>query len=435
MDSVLKRSNKQQQWQELLTRVQDLAKATSDENAQLISKVKELEVEVSVWKQALSASRGPQDKPSVTFRKTNSVENGEVNGKDHKNIALCVIDGTRNIFSTSYITQSEQGGRKAGQEIVQGITENLADDSSLQGSDTNISISLFVGKARLRNDLVAGSFCSPEQFDDFFVGLNETQYLNVVEVAGKKEADAKIKGKLEHLQLYAGLPQIVRVYFSGGNGSEYVSIMPALEAASAANKLVLLRSQSSPSISTYARIPSLILAGLFMKNLPSGQLVPTTPLTATSSSPFPVSEVDDWGSYTPSPKPWSDVSITTKQHVIDPSLPLYKQNPPPCNEHYLMEVCSKEGRCKYSHEYELTEEQLETLSRNAKQSPCWFLNNDRECPYGSACCWGHVCPFGIKCAFSLRDKCRFKGWLPVMRYTTARFDEDLLAPLCIGYDI
>jgi hypothetical protein len=34
-----------------------------------------------------------------------------------------------------------------------------------------------------------------------------------------------------------------------------------------------------------------------------------------------------------------------------------------------------QGRCRYSHDYDLTDEQLATLSKSAKQSPCWFLNN------------------------------------------------------------
>jgi hypothetical protein len=35
----------------------------------------------------------------------------------------------------------------------------------------------------------------------------------------------------------------------------------------------------------------------------------------------------------------------------------------------------KQGRCRYSHEYDLTDEQLASLANSAKHSPCWFLNN------------------------------------------------------------
>ena len=172
--------------------------------------MKELEVEVTVWKQAHSSAS----------RESKPISMGQ------KNLALCMIDGTRSVFSTSYITEGEGGGRKAGQEIVRGIADYLAGASSLQGSTVKLSISIYITKGRLRNDLA--SICPREQFDKFFVGLNETPYLNIVEVNSKREADKKIEGehlqvKLncshvphpDHLQLFVDLPQTVRVFFSG----------------------------------------------------------------------------------------------------------------------------------------------------------------------------------------------------------------------------
>jgi len=308
-----------------------------------------------------------------------------------KNLALCVIDGTRSVFSPNYLTQGEGGGREAGQEIVQGITDHLAKDG-LQVANIKISVVIYVMRSRIRNELIAGNTCTAEQFDGFFVGLNETRYLSVVEVGNKNDTDRKIE---DYLQLFAGLTQTVRVFFGGGNSSHSLSVMATLETCNASSKLVILRSQTSSPYGAAARIPSVMLPGLFM-NFPAGQLVPATPKATAATFTLPMS-VDGSAS---SPK-----FFTT----IDPTLPLYKQNPPPCNEHYLMTTCSKDGRCKYSHEYDLSEDQLATLAKSAKQSPCWFANNDRECPFGSSCCWGHVCPYGIKCHFSLRDKCRFKG--------------------------
>jgi hypothetical protein len=383
MESSSKASN-QEQWQELLSKVQDLARATSDENAQLVNKVKELEFEVTLWKQALSTTKNVPDRENKPM--------------GQKQVALCVIDGTRSVFSTNYIAEGEGGGRKAGQEIVRGIADYLADASSLQDSTVKVSIAIYIMKARLRSDLVASNICAPEQFDKFFVGLDETPYLNIVEVSSKRGADKKIE---EHLQLYAGLPQTVRVFFCGGNGSEYLSITPTLDACNAKDKLVILRSYNSPSNGTFSRIPSLMLVGLFMRNIP---VAPATPFF--DPSPFPVAEADELDGRTPSPRAYT---LPQRQTVIDPTLPLYKQNPPPCNEYYLMQSCSKEGRCRYSHEYDLTADQLSTLATSAQQSPCWFLNNNRECPHGINCCWGHVCPFGVKCHYSLKDKCRFKG--------------------------
>lgn len=145
--------------------------------------MKELQVEVDVWKQALSTTRTAQDRdtrPVVSFADT------------AKNVALCVIDGTRSFFSAKYTTQGEEGGRRAGQEIVQGITNHLADDRSLQAKHF---ITIYIRKTQLRNDVVASDLCTPEQFDDFLVGLNETFFLNIVEVNNKRDADKKIEGE------------------------------------------------------------------------------------------------------------------------------------------------------------------------------------------------------------------------------------------------
>jgi hypothetical protein len=150
----------------------ELANTTSDENVQLVKKVKELEVELDVWKQAVSNERNVE-----------------------KNIALCVIDGTRSIFSANLITQGEEGGRKAGQDIVWAITDYLSGDKSLQDNRPNkLSISVFVRQTPLRNHLVINNFCTPEQFNDFFIGLNETPRLNIIEVDSKRDADKKIEG-------------------------------------------------------------------------------------------------------------------------------------------------------------------------------------------------------------------------------------------------
>ena len=167
----------------------ELARATSDENALLVQKVKELQVEVDVWKQALSTTRTAQDRdnrPVVSF------------ANPGKNVALCVIDGTRSFFSASYTTQGEDGGRRAGKEIVQGITNHVADDRSLQAK---LFITIYVRKAQLRNDVVASGLCTPEQFDDFLIGLNETSYLNIVEVSNKRDADKKIEGEQPRSQV------------------------------------------------------------------------------------------------------------------------------------------------------------------------------------------------------------------------------------------
>jgi len=87
--------------------------------------------------------------------------------------------------------------------------------------------------------------------------------------------------------------------------------MPTLEAHGAKDKLVILRSYTGLSNGTFARIPSLMLPGLFMKNTPP----PATPFF--DPSPFPVEEGASMDSRTPSPKTYS---LPPRQSVIDPNL-------------------------------------------------------------------------------------------------------------------
>lgn len=87
--------------------------------------------------------------------------------------------------------------------------------------------------------------------------------------------------------------------------------MPTLEACNAKDKLVILRSYAGLSNGTFARIPSLMLAGLFMKNTPA----PTTPFF--DPSPLPAEEGNETGSRTPSPRTYS---LPRRQSVIDPTL-------------------------------------------------------------------------------------------------------------------
>ena len=140
--------------------------------------MKALEFEVTLWKQALSPANS-----------------GENNLMGQKKVALCMIDGTRSFFSTNYLAEGEEGGRNAGKEIIGGIAGYLADGSSPQDSVLKISITIYITKARLRSDLAASNICAPDQFDRFIAGLNETPYLNIVEVSSKKSADKKIEGE------------------------------------------------------------------------------------------------------------------------------------------------------------------------------------------------------------------------------------------------
>lgn len=107
-------------------------------------------------------------------------------------------------------------------------------------------------------------------------------------------------------------------------------------------------------------------------------------------------------------------------HICD------KEKPPPCNFYYLSN-CKQEHRCKYGHDYDLSEADMLHMRANAKKSPCFQANNgkilqygvlslnwlllqtDKPCHEGDRCPLGHSCPYGPKCLFYEQGKCKFQG--------------------------
>jgi hypothetical protein len=186
----------------------------------------------------------------------------------------------------------------------------------------------------------------------------------------------------------------------------YMSILSALEEDQILGKIVILDNAqdlgaNGEQPTTFScPLPHLSVEGLFL----SEKLIRSPKKLAPLSTGGPYSSVTSNGGLISPQSP-----ARSHGRPIDLSLPLHKQNPPPCNEFYLM-TCSKgSGICKYSHEYILTPEQLISLAYNAKKAPCNWLKNGVQCPYGDQCCWGHVCPNGPKCFHLSKGKCWFKG--------------------------
>jgi hypothetical protein len=218
--------------------------------------------------------------------------------------------------------------------------------------------------------------------------------------------DAVVAKVIEHVQTHAHYPQTLRVFLgaSGVNGPEYLPAFNTMEQDHLLGKFVFIRNQQNEIAAEIRHfgISSLDTSGVFM----------TDKLTLVSRRPQPlplnVNTVTSHGGLI-SPQSESQFSSSNNGFKpIDPSKPLHKQTPPPCNEFYLM-TCSKGSACKYSHDWLLTQEQLVTLAKNAKKAPCNFYKNGMDCPNKSSCCWGHVCPNGSKCFHYTKGKCWFKG--------------------------
>ncbi|KAM0792524.1 hypothetical protein ACM66B_005193 [Microbotryomycetes sp. NB124-2] len=103
---------------------------------------------------------------------------------------------------------------------------------------------------------------------------------------------------------------------------------------------------------------------------------------------------------------WQPVSangrLQNNKPRIDPTKSMSRQSPPPCNAFYLRNHCGV-PRCKFSHEYELTPEQVEEMRRGAKFHICNATRNGLECG-DPDCVYGHVCPKGNACP---RTNCSF----------------------------
>ncbi|KAI0033783.1 hypothetical protein K488DRAFT_47055, partial [Vararia minispora EC-137] len=330
-----------------------LVEETTSESAALIGRVNDLEIEVSVWKKAVVDSRESQARETPTL-------NGDIISVPEPRLVLCVIDGTRTMFSTRYLCDGEAGGRHAGEDLIHLIQEKIGNGPEVYST----WIHIYLNKGKLAEDLVSKNQCDVGQLEAFLIGLcGVSSSLALVDVVDKRDADQKMRS---YLYTFSALPQTSHVLFAGAQADmllstrlfDKCSIRPIL------------------TISLPFYVTKKVLGPTRCRPVYPSSLPTTSLLTCFCSTP---------------------------------TLTVLKENPPPCNEFYLMDQDCSKGRCKYSHQYDLTPDQLAILAKNAKQSPCWFANNEQECPYGPRCCWGHTCPHGVKCHYLAKDRCRFKG--------------------------
>ena len=107
---------------------------------------------------------------------------------------LCIIDGTKTIFSPAYFRQGEEGGQQAAEELTRGIHQHLADDKDVESQGFSLWTSLYINKRELADDMVSNAQCTAAQFERFCEGLSQTSSLTIIDVANKKGVDVKIKG-------------------------------------------------------------------------------------------------------------------------------------------------------------------------------------------------------------------------------------------------
>ncbi|EIW79219.1 hypothetical protein CONPUDRAFT_138372 [Coniophora puteana RWD-64-598 SS2] len=408
-----------QLWEDTLSTLLSLSDSMRKRNAELEARVADLEVELSVWKQAHSNTLEDASRDSKTMKARLATLNGQVASMEtfmnQNQLVLCVIDGDACVFDEALLQQGLEGGRLAAQRLTKAVADFLTLEEECVLGRLSFWVSVYFNRSALVNSLARTSTCSVEQFNAFLMGFGQAspRFLLVDTGYGKEGTYAKIA---EYLQTYIRFPQTQRVFFAGGRSSAHESTLMALNKDKLLGKLVLMEERPSMMLplspvslvdeAFLPPLPRLRLDGLFMRdelNATKGPL----PLHIDVGTPSRMVCMSG-GLPTPRSPPNTAPPTISGSRFVDPSLPLHKQTPPPCNEFYLMS-CTKGGSCKYSHEYLLTVEQLATLGANARKAPCNFLKNGLPCPYGERCCWGHVCPNGNKCFHLSKGKCWFKG--------------------------
>ncbi|KAI0091897.1 hypothetical protein BDY19DRAFT_884720 [Irpex rosettiformis] len=397
---------------EALTRLLDLSTSTVKHNADLEIRLNELELELSVWKQAHASVLDAAELAKKTHnaqvctlnRQISSLETLQVATKGQNPVILCIVDGDVNLFHWSLLPLGQQGGLQAAQKLTQGIAEFLSQEDVQVFGRLSFWISVFLNRRTVLDTLLAHAACTAEQFDAFLTGFSQASpRFQIVEVGTAGDGvNSKIK---EHLHNFTRFPQTLRVFLAGGRGNTYASTLNSLGQEELLGKLVLLQGSFEPSAELHQlALPSIRVEGLFMSELPPGLArragtLPPGPLAL----PAPSTSVTTNGGLI---SPQSETHPVASPRV---GIPLHKQSPPPCNEHYLMSCSKGVSRCKYSHDWALSLEQLDVLAKNAKKAPCNYLKNGLECPHGDRCCWGHVCPGGARCFHLSKGKCWFKG--------------------------
>ncbi|KAK7061599.1 hypothetical protein R3P38DRAFT_2495455 [Favolaschia claudopus] len=359
-----------------------LGSATLKNNALLEVQVRELEFEVQILR---ARAREGQDRLASSPHNI-PVSNTFVNQSP---LILCIINGDEKLF-TSFV-QGQDGGHATAGSLTQQIANYLGPEGLHNCGEISFWITVYFNRCLLLDRLVANNICTVQQFDGFLAGFNQrSRRFSFIDVGYSNETDPRI---IDCINLYARFPQTYRVFLAGGCGPQYTSFWQNLE-ANLRGKLVFVGSDDAEAPATF---PFLNV----------GENIFMNPKTQHHPSPAPLnmrSAIGNGGLISPQ-SPASQIS----RRAIDPTLPLHKQNPPPCNEYYLM-TCSKgPAVCKYSHEYILTPEQLASLSTNAKKAPCNHLKNGTSLLQLSECCWGHVCPNGLNCFHLSKGKCWFKG--------------------------
>jgi len=322
-----------------------------------------------------------------------------------RNLILTLLDGDGYIFHSDLLKKGEAGGREAATLLHKGIIDYVSAQPD-RTSKYTLWTMIFLSKECLEKVLNKTNSCTPEEFKFFIKGFSQALPLfSFVEVGATKEAaDYKIR---EHLTEFVGNPQIYKVFLGVDHDNGYGTMISTSLTAGHQERLVLLRAHKTivPEIARL-ELKMAYIEGLFQDE-------------KLSMAPPPMVRPSGSGSYaraasSPSPSTASASSLTSpsaKAYVLpakrDSKPP--RRDPAPCNFHYLQGYCSRKGiDCPYGHEYELLDQEIQSLKVGAKQQPCKYVNQNEDCHLAD-CIYGHECPRGRQCHYYASGRCKFVG--------------------------
>ncbi|EJD34573.1 hypothetical protein AURDEDRAFT_117618 [Auricularia subglabra TFB-10046 SS5] len=395
-----------------LDQVQQELVVTQVQNEELEKRVRELEREVQVWRQA--HERECIDKDAVEVAKQ-ALEQEMQSLKDDAPLIVCLIDGDGTIFASDYIMNGQQGGRAAAQALHRGMLEYLAP----HGTRAAVCATVYCNRSGLRDTLVRTGTCTSQQFDAFWIGfVQAASMFCLVDVGpGKEAADAKLR---EALRIYARMPQVMRIFFGGAHDGGYRPPLSALQTEGHLDKVVLIKTQDDIALDLRTlNLSTVIWNGLFMPQklqIPGNANGNGARGTAGGATPRPQPHMNLPLGATPrmpnvnlppedSPRP----DPPPGKRYPDPKIPLGRHVPPPCNFFYLISMCPQGTKCPYGHNFILNPDQMAALRKAAKKAPCYIVNRNQKCPYGERCCMSHKCPRATNCPYIKAGKCKWTG--------------------------
>ncbi|KAH7101337.1 hypothetical protein BKA62DRAFT_770616 [Auriculariales sp. MPI-PUGE-AT-0066] len=304
----------------------------------------------------------------------------------HNSLVVCLIDGDGTIFAPEYLSDGQQGGRRAAQALNAGLLEYLNSDGVRSG--IRIIVNLYVNKLGLRTTLARANVCSIQQYDSFWDGFQATSLFSIIDVGQSKEAaDAKIRDTLD---LYARMPQVSRVFLGAAHDGGYHAPLSGLQLDGLIEKIVLLRGYNEEIAKDLRKLAlkEAQLSGLFMAKRIDNNALPTSSRVET---------------------PINGPS-TQQQHLTAIPSSLSLSFGKPCYMYYLRKTCAFGDRCIYEHHRSFTEAELARLQTAASGMPCAALIHGRPCPLGAANCpMQHKCRFLQQCFHLKNGNCRWSA--------------------------